>query len=115
MANVFGQFNAATAPLLIVNNGVVTNADPTGSNTVNNALGYLSLTGGTLTSTTGNSSGYAAWNLNGPVSSSGQSYISTTAAPGSGQVMLGKRGHFVNNHFQRERRNAHRLGAVGAR
>jgi autotransporter-associated beta strand protein len=90
-ANMLGHdFNWTTAPTLNINGGVVTNADPTSSGKVNNALNNVVLTGGTLTATTGEHevvAGYAAWNVNGTITSSGNSVIST-AEPVYGTVML---------------------------
>jgi fibronectin-binding autotransporter adhesin len=89
--NVFGQFNAITAPTLAINSGLVTNADPlagtSGSGTINNALNNITLTNGVLTATTGQNGGYAAWNINGTITSSGNSLISTSD-PVFGTVML---------------------------
>ena len=85
--NVFGQFNATTAPTLAISGGTVTNADPAGSGAVNNALNNVALTNGVLTATTGQQGGYAAWNINGTITSSGNSLISTSD-PVFGTVML---------------------------
>ncbi|OYV02281.1 MAG: hypothetical protein CFE26_22280, partial [Verrucomicrobiales bacterium VVV1] len=49
-------------------------------NVFNNNFGNLTLTGGTLTATIGSASGYGSWNLNGTVTSTGSSFISTTAS-----------------------------------
>ena len=51
--NIFGQFYATNVPTLVINGGVVTNADPTNSGAINNALNNVTLNGGTLTATTG--------------------------------------------------------------
>lgn len=83
--NVLGTSHVAiTAPTLVINSGaLVTNESPA----TNNALNDVQLNGGTLTATTGSSSGYAAWNLNGAVVSTGNSVISTSD-PVNGTVML---------------------------
>jgi autotransporter-associated beta strand protein len=90
-ANMLGHdFNWTTAPTLIINGGVVTNADAAGQGKVNNALNNIVLNGGTLTATTGEHeavAGYAAWNVNGTITSSGNSLISTSE-PVYGTVML---------------------------
>ncbi len=79
-------------PTLNINGGVVTNADPAGTGQVNNALNNVNLNGGTLTATTGQqpngyAAGYGAWNINGVVTSTGNSVISTTD-PVYGTTML---------------------------
>ena len=92
--NTFGVPNATAVPTLVVNSGTVTNADPATTHAVNNALNNVTLINGTLTSTAGASGvldrgyeTYGAWNLNGTVTSSGTSVITTTAAS-NGQVLL---------------------------
>jgi autotransporter-associated beta strand protein len=85
--NVYGQFSSTTVPTLNIDGGLVTNADPTGSGAVNNALNDVILTDGTLSATTGQNTGYGAWNINGTITSSGNSWISTTD-PVHGTVML---------------------------
>jgi fibronectin-binding autotransporter adhesin len=87
---VANAYNQTTAPTLVINSGgTVTN----GGTATNNALNDVQLNNGTLTSTTGHlgsTSGipvYGAWNLNGTVTSTGTSTISTTA-PDKGWVML---------------------------
>jgi autotransporter-associated beta strand protein len=93
--NVFGGHNSVNAPTLVINNGgTVTNAAPATNNALNNVI----LNGGTLTSTTGSSSTldrdyetYAAWGINGTVTSTGNSTITTTAAS-NGQVLLNSTG-----------------------
>jgi autotransporter-associated beta strand protein len=99
--NTFGNHNVTTVPTLVINGGTVTNADPAVSNAVNNALNNVTLTNGTLTSTAGSNSviggpfsrtdTYGAWNINGTVTSSGASSISTTATS-NGHVMLASAG-----------------------
>ncbi|MCU0794347.1 MAG: autotransporter-associated beta strand repeat-containing protein [Akkermansiaceae bacterium] len=83
--NVLGANHVATtAPTLVINSGgQVTNASPA----TNNALHDIQLNSGTLTATTGSASGYAAWNLNGNILSTGSSVISTSD-PVNGTVML---------------------------
>ena len=82
-------YNQTTAPTLVIQGGTVTN----GGIATNSALNNVELHNGTLTSTTGHvgsTSGipvYGAWNLNGSVTSTGNSTISTTA-PDRGWVML---------------------------
>jgi len=90
--NILGSSHTATtAPTLVINSGgVVTNGTPA----TNNALNDVQLTSGTLTSSTGHTSSsspfapvYGAWNLNGTVTSTGSSTISTSD-PTKGWVML---------------------------
>ncbi len=90
--NILGaNHTATTAPTLVINSGgVVTNGGPA----TNNALNDVQFDGGTLTSTTGHTSSsppnlpvYGAWNLNGSVTSTGTSTISTSD-PTKGWVML---------------------------
>ena len=90
--NVLGaNHTAITAPTLIINSGgVVTN----GSIATNNALNNVQLNDGTLTSTTGHTSSsppndpvYGAWNINGAITSTGTSTISTSD-PTKGWIML---------------------------
>jgi autotransporter-associated beta strand protein len=90
--NVLGtNHTATTAPTLVINSGgTVTN----GGIATNNALNNVLLDGGTLTSTTGHTSSsppnapvYGAWNLNGSVTSTGTSAISTSD-PAKGWIML---------------------------
>ena len=87
---VASGYNLTTAPTLVINSGgTVTN----GGIATNSALNEVRLNGGTLTSTTGHlgsTSGlpvYGAWNLNGSVTSTGTSAISTSD-PTKGWVML---------------------------
>ena len=87
-------FNATNVPTLAINGGTVTNADPGSpfpAGFINNALNNVNLTDGVLTATTGQHGGYAAWNINGTVTSSGQSLISTSD-PVYGTVMLNSTG-----------------------
>ena len=101
--NVFGGHNATTAPTLVINSGgIVTNASPA----TNNGLNNVTLNGGTLTSTIGSTSviggtrptdTYGAWNINGKVTSTGSSLITTTA-PINGHVWLGSAG--LNTIFE---------------
>lgn len=90
--NILGaSHTATTAPTLVINSGgVVTN----GGTASNNALNNVQLNGGTLTSTTGHTSSsepfapvYGAWNINGTVTSTGNSSISTSDAT-KGWIML---------------------------
>lgn len=82
--NVLGATHSATtAPTVVINSGgIVTN----GGTATNNALNNVQINGGTLTSATG-SPAYGAWNLNGNVTSTGTSTISTSD-PANGRVML---------------------------
>ncbi|MCW1923879.1 autotransporter-associated beta strand repeat-containing protein [Luteolibacter arcticus] len=98
--NTFGNHNTTNVPSLVVSGGTVTNSDPAVSNAINNALNNVTLNSGTLTSTTGSASPldaprdaetYGSWNINGTVTSTGTSLISTTAGS-NGQVMLGSAG-----------------------
>ena len=90
--NVFsGNFSSTAAPTLVINQGTVTNADPGSTNAVNNALNDVILTNGTLTATVGQHGGYAAWNINGTITSSGTSLISTSDST-YGTVMLNSTG-----------------------
>ncbi len=95
LANIFGNHNTTAVPALVVNGGTVTNS-AAATASVNNALNSVTLNSATLTSTTGSTSTiggtrptdtYGAWNLNGTVTSTGSSTITTTA-PVNGQVML---------------------------
>ena len=75
--NIFsGNFTSNKVPSLVINGGTVTN----GGIATNNALGLVALNGGTLTATTGSTSGYGTYNLNGTVTSNGTSLISSTAS-----------------------------------
>lgn len=92
--NVFssGYYGSFNVPTLNVNGGVVTNGDPAATGKVNNPLNNVNLTGGTLTATVGQhpngyAAGYGAWNINGIITSSGNSVISTTD-PVYGTTML---------------------------
>lgn len=90
--NILGANHVAiTAPTLIINSGgTVTN----GGIASNNALNNVQLNSGTLTSTTGHTGSsapfapvYGAWNINGTVTSTGTSTISTSD-PSKGWLML---------------------------
>lgn len=86
--NVFStNFNAPASglPVLNIAGGTLTNGD----SATNSALGNITLTGGTLTATTGSpigtgqsGEGWGSWNLNGTVTSTGASTISSTAPGG---------------------------------
>jgi autotransporter-associated beta strand protein len=96
---VASGYNLTTSPTLVINSGsTVTN----GGIATNNALNNVQLNNSTLTSTTGHvgsTSGipvYGAWNLNGTVTSTGTSTISTTA-PDRGWVMLKVSGDTTTN------------------
>jgi autotransporter-associated beta strand protein len=80
-------FNSTNLPTLNINGGTVTNADPASTGKINSALNNVVLTNGLLTATTGQHGGYAAWNINGTITSSGNSLISTSD-PVYGTVML---------------------------
>ncbi len=87
-----GFFGATNVPTLNIDGGVVTNGDPAATGKVNNALNNVNLDGGTLTATTGQhpngyAAGYGAWNINGAITSSGNSVIATTD-PVYGTTML---------------------------
>jgi fibronectin-binding autotransporter adhesin len=78
VGNVFNNNFASAAtsvPALNIAGGTVTNA----SAATNSALGNITLAGGTLTATVGSASGYGSWNLNGTVTSTGTSTISSSA------------------------------------
>jgi autotransporter-associated beta strand protein len=85
------SFNSTNIPTLTISGGTVTNFDPlagsAGSGAINNALNNVALNNGVLFATTGQTAGYAAWNVNGTISSSGSSLISTSD-PVYGSVML---------------------------
>jgi autotransporter-associated beta strand protein len=90
--NILGaNHTATTAPTLVINSGgIVTN----GGSATNNSLNDVQLNDGTLTSTTGHTSSsppnlpvYGAWNINGLVTSTGISTISTSD-PTKGWLML---------------------------
>jgi fibronectin-binding autotransporter adhesin len=88
--NLFStNFASATVPTLQINGGTVTN----GGSATNNALGNITLAGGTLAATLGHAT-YGSWNLNGTVTSTGNSFISSTAAPGV-EVKLASGPNFV--------------------
>ena len=92
-------FYGTNVPTLNISGGTVTNADPfagsAGSGTINNALNNVNLNNGVLTATTGQQEpvgpGYGAWNINGVVTSTGNSLISTSD-PVYGTVMLSNGG-----------------------
>lgn len=99
--NILGSgHTATTAPKLVINGGgTVTN----GGTATNNALNDIELNGGTLTSTTGHTSSsepftpvYGAWNLNGAITSTGTSTISTSD-PTKGWIMLKVAGDKISN------------------
>ena len=73
-ANVLSSdFSSISVPSLVINaGGTVTN-----SIAGNNALGHVTLNGGTLTATAGHAT-YGAFNINGDITSTGASTISTT-------------------------------------
>ena len=76
--NVFNNNFASAStslPALSIAGGTVTN----GGTATNSALGNVTLAGGTLTATLGSASGYGSWNLNGTVTSTGTSTISSSA------------------------------------
>jgi autotransporter-associated beta strand protein len=78
VGNVFNNNFASAStsvPALNIAGGTVTN----GGTATNSALGNITLAGGTLTATLGSASGYGSWNLNGTVTSTGTSTISSTA------------------------------------
>lgn len=83
--NILGTSHiSTTAPTLVINSGgQVTNAAPASNNPIND----LQINGGTLAATSGSTSGYAAWNLNGSITTTGVSTISTSD-PVNGTVML---------------------------
>jgi autotransporter-associated beta strand protein len=85
--NVFGGHFVTRAPALVISGGTVTNADPIGLGLTNNALNNVTLSNGLLTATAGQHTGYGAWNVNGTVTSSGTSAI-TTSDPIYGTFML---------------------------
>jgi fibronectin-binding autotransporter adhesin len=79
VGNVFNNNFASAAssvPALNIAGGTVTNA----SSATNSALGNITLAGGTLTATVGSASGYGSWNLNGTVTSTGTSTLSSSAS-----------------------------------
>ena len=98
--NTFGGHSTTSAPTLVVNQGTVTNSDPWATNAINNGLTNVILNNGILTSTAGNGviddidgtsrpgEVYGAWGLNGTVSSTGTSLISTSTGI-AGRVLLG--------------------------
>ena len=92
--DVFGQFQYTSVPVLSISGGLVTNMAPpgaTGTNSiVNNPLNNITLSGGTLSATTGEynpTGGYGSWDINGSVASTGNSLISSSD-PVYGNVML---------------------------
>jgi len=72
------NFSSSTVPAITVTGGTLTNS----GTATNSALGSLTLNGGTLSavSGTGNTSGYGVWNLNGTVTSTGTSAISSASS-----------------------------------
>ena len=87
-------FNKTNIPTLAISGGTVTNAEPGApfpAGQINNPLNNVTLTDGVLTATTGQQGGYAAWNVNGTITSSGNSLISTSD-PVYGSVMLNSSG-----------------------
>ena len=103
--NTFGNHNNTTSPTLVVNGGTVTNADPLSTGKNNNGLRNVTLNNGTLTSTTGNSvpandispsrpgEDYGAWGINGTLTSTGTSQITTTdTSHSAGRVLLSSTG-----------------------
>jgi fibronectin-binding autotransporter adhesin len=71
---VFGGHANANVPSLIINGGTVINTSG------NNPLNNITLNGGTLTATAGNGASWQSWNINGTVTSTGESTISGTGA-----------------------------------
>jgi autotransporter-associated beta strand protein len=73
------SFPASGLPGLVINGGLMTN----GGNATNSALGNLTLNSGTLNHTTGrpfgteSGQGFGAWNLNGTITSTGASFITS--------------------------------------
>lgn len=96
LPNVFGNHGTTSVPTLVVNGGTVTNADPANGGKVNNGLNNVVLNNGTLTSAVGNGLSvieswrpgeyYGAWGINGNLTSTGISSISS-ASP-FGVIML---------------------------
>lgn len=98
--NTFGGHNTINAPTLVVNGGTVTNADPLVTDRINNGLRNVTLNNGSLLATVGNGTsdidvvnrpgeGYGAWGLNGTVTSTGTSLISTGSLTGkAGRILL---------------------------
>ncbi len=70
-------FASSNVPSLIINGTV---NDTNLSNPGNNPLGNVTLNGGSLTASVGNVNGYGSYNLNGTVTSTGTSLISSTAS-----------------------------------
>ena len=98
-------------PNIVVNGGTVTNADPANSTVVNNGLNNVTLNSGTLTSTASNitpndiegtvrpNDYYGAWGINGTLTSTGTSQITTTdASVGAGRVLLRSTGTRGSGH-----------------
>ena len=92
---MFGNHYTTAVPTLVLNGATATNnfAGP-----ANNPLNNLNLNSGTLTSTTGNPNGggYGAWNINGTVTATGASLITTSGS--NGQIMLAS-GGITNTTF----------------
>jgi autotransporter-associated beta strand protein len=97
VTRVFGQPNSTTVPNLVVNGGVVTNGTSYyGGNAglLDNPLNNITLSDGTLTSTDGRAPNlgtgtvYGAWDLNGAITSYGNSVITSAVGNASGQVLL---------------------------
>jgi fibronectin-binding autotransporter adhesin len=69
-------FTSTNIPSLVINGAV---NDTNLSNPGNNPLGNVTLNNGTLAASVGNASGYGSYNLNGTLTSTGTSTISSTA------------------------------------
>jgi autotransporter-associated beta strand protein len=80
VGDMYGGHATTAVPTLNIQGGIVTNSD-----SVHNALNNVVLNGGTLTSNS-DSGEWATWNINGTISSDGDSYLNYSG--GSGQVML---------------------------
>ncbi len=70
-------FSSSNVPSLVISGTV---NDTNLSNPGNNPLGNLTLNSGTLSASVGNGNGYGSYNLNGTVTSTGTSLISSTAS-----------------------------------
>lgn len=81
--NFFGGHMATNVPTIVIGSG----ATVVNTAAANSALNNVVLNGGTLTSTAG-SVDWGAWDVNGTVTATGQSAITTTAVGDTGRMLL---------------------------
>lgn len=79
---MYGGHNATAVPSLVINaGGVVSNTS------LNNPLNNVTLNGGTLTASASNTAVWRSWNINGTITSSGNSFITPGTAPNPGILL----------------------------